>query len=95
MKQIALKKLPGDDRFREVDYRITLMDVVRTPLNPQGGIGLDEMRRSVRVLEALEHANGTLELEDADFDHLKEKLQRFQWGIADRRILQLVDDVLG
>jgi hypothetical protein len=96
MKRVPLKVLPADRTGGlEIDYRIILGDVLRRPLDPQRGIGLDEMRRSVRVLDALESADGTLDLEDADYDHLKEKLLAMPWGIVDRRILQLVDDITG
>ena len=88
---LVLEK-PGDIT---VDYRAVLRDAVRRPLNPQAGMQIDEMRRSIRVLDALDAANGTLELEDADWDHLKEKVQAMPWAVADRRIIDLVDAVTG
>lgn len=90
-----MKVLPADSTGFPIDYRIVLADVLRRPLNPQQGIGLDEMRKSIRVMDKLESANGSVELEDADYEHLKEKLNNMSWNIADRRILQLVEDVIG
>ena len=90
MKTIALQVIPGDF---PLDYRQVLMDVLRRPSDPQQGIGLDEMRKSIRVMDALDMANGEVTLEDADYDHLRAKLLAMRWNTADRRIVQLVDDV--
>jgi len=90
VKTIALQVIPGDF---PLDYRQVLMDVLRRPSDPQQGIGLDEMRKSIRVMDALDMANGEVTLEDADYDHLRAKLLAMRWNTADRRIVQLVDDV--
>ena len=92
MHHVPLKVLEGDF---PMDYKIILADVIRRPLDPKSGIGMDEMRRGVRVLDALDSANGTLDLEDADYEHLLEKLRVMQWNVVDRRILTLVEDVEG
>jgi hypothetical protein len=92
VKTIPLKTLPGEF---PIEYRQVLEDVLRRPSDPQQGIGIDEMRKSIRVMDALDAANGELQLEDADYDHLKTKLLAMRWNTADRRILQLVEDVTG
>jgi hypothetical protein len=95
MKSIPLKTLP-DERSPDapvVEYAQVLREVVRRPLDPQKGVDITEMRQSLRVLDAIDAANGTLELEDADYAHLKEKLERMPWNVVDKRIVQLVDDV--
>jgi hypothetical protein len=92
MKHIPLKTLPDAQRG-DIDYRAVLIEVVRKPLDPQRGADITEMRQSIRVLDALESANGTLELEDSDYAHLKEKLEHMPWNVVDRRIVQLIDDV--
>lgn len=94
MKRIPLKTLESaDTNLPPIEYAAVLREVVRRPLNPQAGVSIAEMRQSLRVLDALEHPNGTLELEDADFLHLKEKLLSMPWAMVDKRILELVDDV--
>ena len=90
MKTIELKTLGPE---RAISYRDVLTEVIRRPLNPRDGVNISEMRQSLRVLDALEASNGTLELEDADYQHLKDKLEAMQWNVVDRRILQLVEDV--
>ena len=90
MKSIPLKTLGPEPA---ISYRDVLIEVIRRPLSPRDGINIAEMRQSIRVLDKLESANGALELEDSDYDHLKTKLDAMPWSMADRRILELVDDV--
>lgn len=90
MKTIPLKTLGPQP---EIVYADVLREVVRRPLNPQTGADIAEMRQSIRVLDALESANGSLTLEDADYQHLKMKLEAMPWNVIDRRIVQLIDDV--
>ena len=90
MKTIPLKTLGPAP---EIDYASVLKEVIRRPLNPAQGASIDEMRQSIRVLDKLEAANGTLELEDADYQHLTQKLTQMPWNLIDRRIIQLIDDV--
>jgi hypothetical protein len=95
MKTIPLRELPGEPGTEPLRYSQVLGEVIRRPLDPRQGITLDEMRQSLRVLDALEVANGALELEDADYQHLKTKLLAMPWNLVDRRIVTLVDDVAG
>jgi hypothetical protein len=59
----------------------------------QNGIALDEMRRRMRILDALEKANGALALEDSDWELLCGLLRRFPFARADRQIIQIADDI--
>ena len=77
-----------------LESRAVLRDVIRRAADPQRGVDLLELRQSIRVLDALERADGTLEIEDADYDHLKAKLLGFTWGLVDRRLARVIDDVL-
>lgn len=94
MKHIPLKTLP-DPRLGDIVYQDVLREVVRRPLDVQRGASIEEMRQSIRVLDAIDAANGTLELEDSDYQHLKQKLNSMQWNVADKRIVTLYDDVMG
>jgi hypothetical protein len=102
MKRIVLRTL-ADDRFAPgtPEYATNLLSwseairqVLRRPLDAQKGADIDELRRSIRVLDALEASDGTLELEDADWEHLCQKVRAMQWAFVDRRIVQLIDSVL-
>lgn len=59
--------------------------------------GLDEMRKRVRILNALDllAADATaLDLEDADYDVLKSALETTPYNIASAQVLAIVDAVL-
>jgi hypothetical protein len=79
----------------DLDWAQIMREVIRRPLDPKSGADIEEIRRGVRVLDALDHANGTLELEDADYEHLKQKTLVMPWAMIDKRILEFVDDVTG
>jgi hypothetical protein len=103
MKRILLKTV-SDSRFplgspeyeaNTIAYADVISQVIRRPLDPQKGADIEEMRRGIRVLDAVDKA-GTghiLELEDADWEHLKQKTLAMPWGFVDRRILDFIDAV--
>lgn len=95
MKRIPLKVLVDvDNKDDVIDYRAVIKAIVRKPLDSQRGVDIEEMRRGIRILDALDAAKGTiLDLDDADHAHLIEKLQAMQWVAVDRRIMQFIDDV--
>lgn len=102
MKHIPLRTLP-DPRFEpddpqydanQVDYREVIEQAIRVPLDRQAGASIDEMRKGMRVLDALDSANGELVLEDADWEHLKLKVERMPWAMVDRRFVTFYDDVM-
>ncbi|HJY24968.1 MAG TPA: hypothetical protein VJ649_04760 [Actinomycetes bacterium] len=101
MKRILLRSIPdprvprGDPQWEAalVDYRTLVEAAIRTPLDRQQGASIDEMRKGIRVLDALDRAADVLELEDADWLHLKEKVQKMPWAMVDRRIVQFHDDI--
>jgi hypothetical protein len=103
MKYIRLLVEP-DTRFEPgtpeavanlVDYRQLVMAALRSPLDRQAGATIDEMRKSIRVMDALDAASGdVLALEDADWETLKEKVNKMPWAMVDRRILTFCDAVL-
>jgi hypothetical protein len=96
MKSIVLKSLP-DPRFptdTAVEYRECIEQAIRIPFDRQNGASIDEMRKGIRVLDALDSANGAIELEDADYEFLKQKVERMPWARIDKRFLQFYDDVM-
>lgn len=102
MRRIPLRTLPdpahppGDPQYDAtvIEYRAVITQCLRAPLNRQQGASIDEMRKCIRVLDALEAADGdVLELEDADWEMLKQKVEAMPWGWVDRRIVRFHDDV--
>ena len=58
---------------------------------PKGGFSPDVMRSRIRVLDALEDANGVLTLEDADAKTLSKCVAEMRWTICAQGILDFVD----
>ena len=96
MKAIRLRTVQSgpSDVEGELEWAEVIRQVIRKPKDASKGVEIEEMRKSIRVLNTLEKSNGVLELEDADWEHLKEKTLAMQWGIVDSRIVQFVDEVL-
>lgn len=90
----SLKLLRIKTRDLNFDYKETLINVMKNPANPREGIGIDEMRQSAKVLNHLHDLKGdTLTLEDADFAHLKAKVDSYHWGLVDQVIVDLIDAI--
>jgi hypothetical protein len=99
MKKVLLKKIPlvapGGEKG-ELDYRVYIEGGIKQPLDGKA-VWIDEMRKSVRLLNALEKAwnKDSVEFEDADFDYLCLKIKAMKFNWVDRAFEQFVDDVLG
>jgi hypothetical protein len=75
------------------DSRTVLAQVAGT--SAAKAIGIGEMRRRVRILDALDAAAGEdVLLEDADYDALRAAIGEFPFALAHRDLLRIVDDVL-
>jgi hypothetical protein len=104
VKRILLLSLP-DPRLEpsdpnweanRVDYRSVIEQAIRIPLDRQAGATIDEMRKGIRVLDALDASHSdVLELEDADWEFLKTKVEKMPWAVVDRRFVQFHDDITG
>jgi hypothetical protein len=104
VKRIVLRSIP-DPRFpnpddpgyeaNRVDYRLLIENAVRVPLNRETGASIEEMRKGVRILDALDQArDDVLSLEDADWEFLKQKVDKLPWAGTDRRFVQFYDDIM-
>lgn len=59
------------------------------------GARLDEIRRRVRIIEALEKADGdTLHLEDADHSLLVKLINEFSFAIARPELVTILDEII-
>ena len=85
---------PGYEANR-VDYRLLIENAVRVPLNRETGASIEEMRKGVRILDALDRArDDVLSLEDADWEFLKTKVDKLPWAGTDRRFVRFYDDIM-
>lgn len=96
MKAIRLRTVsPGPtDLEGDLEWAEIVKQVIRKPLNPERGVEIEEMRKSIKILDILDKSNGVLELEDADWEHLRDKTVKMQWGVIDSRIIKFVDEVM-
>lgn len=95
MRRIPLRTVEASDGSAVIDYADAIRQVIRQPLDQQRGVGIEEMRRGIRILDALDAPYGNdLNLEDADWDHLAAKVRAMQWGMVDRHLLEFIDAVL-
>jgi hypothetical protein len=87
---------PEQAEADRLDYIAAIRQVVRQPLNPAAGVQLEEMERGLRVLKALDGKRlwDVLELEDADHQHLCEKVRNARWPVVDERLVRFSHTIL-
>ena len=85
---------PEDDADT-LDYRVLMIQIAKAPADPRGGADIDEIRKSMLVLDALEDANGKdhVILEDAWWRTLRDKAKNFRFRFAHRVIVDFVDAI--
>jgi hypothetical protein len=97
MKTIALKKIAivlPDGSAGVLDYAEQIRGIVSAPGEGQRGLSVDEIRNSMRVLDALDKAQDSeLNLEDNDYNYMIGKVNAARFGFASADILQFVEDV--
>jgi len=58
------------------------------------GATIEEIRKRIRILDALESAkDGVLLVEDADWDLLRTLFNSFRFGAAQRGLLDIADEI--
>lgn len=95
MKYIPLRTVEASESGTAISYGDAIRTVIRQPLDQQRGVNIEEMRRGIHILDKLDASKDVLELEDADYEHLKQKIEAMAWGMVDRNILDFIDTVLG
>jgi hypothetical protein len=95
MKQIQLKTVDIEVQgvARKLSYKGELQTIFRAPADMQKGANVEEMRRSIRILDALDKSTDVLKLEDADYDYLKGRVPQAKFAFVDPAIVKFVDDV--
>jgi hypothetical protein len=94
MQEIILKTISGQHEGQEIkiNYRDQIEAILNVPMDMRSA-DLNEVRRSIRVLDALSEGNAILKLEDADYEYLKQRVLAARWPFINKAILQFVDDV--
>lgn len=93
MKTIELKtvKFQAYGNESTLDYKALLQAILESPLDPAKGTSIGEIRKSVRVLDAIENMEETLQLEDADFDYMLERIRNAKFTSNNKVFIDFVD----
>lgn len=99
MRQIELKQVKQIDPAGNesvLSYADYLHAIMQSPMNPQAGADIDEIRYSIRILDAVDNqSGGVMELEDADYAFLVRKVKAAKFMFITPEILQFIDDMTG
>lgn len=93
-KVIPLKVLGKDDGLK-INYLEMFKVAVSSPDDPKIGLSVEEIRRSVKILDILDGAKGSSEvvLEDAEYEYLKRKIMGHKYQVAFKDLVTYFDDV--
>jgi len=91
MKKVTLRK-QADKEDRD-GIRKILVQVMSN--SPNRALPVDEMRKRVHVIDAIEAMgeDDHFHLEDSDYQVLKDGLLNFPWSQANRTLVGMIDDV--
>lgn len=95
MKTITLEKSKETHIVRGVSTELEFNDksLIKEVINipPREGITVEQMSQRIKLLDKVEAAQETLELEDADFTAIKELIQNYRFGIVSKHVLKLCE----
>lgn len=93
MKQVRLLTVPltVNKQTENFVYKDMLTVLMETPSDPQRGAGIDEVRKSIRVLDVLERSGDVLELEDADFAYVLERVRNARFTASNKVFVDFVE----
>ena len=76
-------------------YREVLLAIMRSPLDPNSGITIEELEKSLDIIAQIKQVKQGEELclDDVDFEYINLKLSRVRLNSFDSRWLQLRDDI--
>ncbi len=99
MKTIQLKRVSmkmADGTPRDFDYRLQLLGIAANPADNTRGAGIDEIRKSIRIIDALEKVEGQSEvqLEDADYEMLVSKVNSTKFVSISKEVLDFVNTIV-
>jgi len=77
----------GEDKFLDYTTLISLC------INQQSEkwYTIDEMKKRIRILDILEKSDKKIELEDADFEKVKELVNTMPWAVIKKDIVTFVE----
>ena len=74
----------------ELNYKTLLQTIIEAPEDPAKGASIEEIRRAVRVLDALENCWDTVTLEDADYDYMLRRVRAARFTSSNQAFIDFV-----
>ena len=90
LKEVEIEKNGVKEKFSYKSYIERILD---TPTAGQG-FSLGDVRLCNKIQKQIDAANGTLVLEEQQWNFLKKKLEDFRWGAAHPEIETFGDAIL-
>ena len=87
--EVELKKGEAVEKFEYKTYIERILDAT-----PAGGFSLGDVRLSNKIQNQIDCANGTLVLEENQWNFLKKKLEAYRWGAPHPVIEEFADSIL-
>ena len=94
LKSVQLTMPSGEEKT--LSYWEQLQGTMRQPMNVQQGADVEELRKSIRILDVLDNTDRDaefLELEDTDHEYLVTKVTATKFTFVAPELVQFVDDV--
>jgi len=92
MKKFENKKTEITNGESTMSYA-QLAGVCIKNINPQKGLTLEEMRQGIKVMDILEKEPESIELEDADYNFLLQKVNTMPWAMYHKDVIAFADAV--
>lgn len=88
-----MKSIKVIDRKNDLTT-VSIVTLVATNAR-QTGVKIDEMRQRLRILDAVEKANGAILIEDSDYALLSRLVKEFPFALCSRDLVDVIDGILG
>ena len=82
----------GIERHTNCTYA-KLIELLVIGYPKQGGFDYKDITHRMRINDVVKKANGTIDLEDADYEYLKKLVESMRWNFVHKDILQFKDDI--
>jgi hypothetical protein len=89
LKEIEIEKGGAKEKFNYKQNIERILD-----FTPQGGFSLGDVRLCNKIQKVIDSSNGSLVLEENQWNFLKKKLESFRWGAPHPAIEEFADAIL-
>lgn len=84
------------DKVNDTDYFEMIKDCCNKPGDPKSGFTYSDIKSIDKVVKALSKAKANkVEVEDADLEFIKTKIDPHPWRVADIQFVEFVDYIKG